>query len=188
MQPGFGRTGDNFWGFESEGLTPDIVTMGKPMGNGHPIAAMVASRALVESFSKSVGYFNTFGGNPVSCAAALAVLDVLEEEHLQANAAKQGRRMLKGLQKLAEQHEIIGDVRGNGLFVAVELISDRADRVPATELTARVVNGLRERGVLTGSIGPDNNIVKLRPPMVLGGDEVDLMLETLEATLAALSA
>ncbi|MGI9220713.1 MAG: aminotransferase class III-fold pyridoxal phosphate-dependent enzyme [Woeseiaceae bacterium] len=188
VQPGFGRTGDNFWGFEADVLVPDIVTMGKPMGNGHPIAAMVASRALVESFSKSVGYFNTFGGNPVSCAAALAVLDVLEDEDLQANAAKQGRHMVDGLERLAQRHELIGDIRGNGLFIAVEFVADRAERSPATEMTARVVNGLRERGVLVGSIGPDNNIVKLRPPMVLQEADADLMLETLDETLAAVTA
>lgn len=188
VQPGFGRTGDNFWGFEADGLVPDIVTMGKPMGNGHPIAAMVASRALVESFSKSVGYFNTFGGNPVSCAAALAVLDVLEDESLQANAAEQGRYMVTGLERLAECHQLIGDIRGNGLFIAVECVTDRVERSPATELTARVVNGLRERGVLVGSIGPDNNIVKLRPPMVLNRTEADLMLEVLDDTLATVTA
>jgi len=188
VQPGFGRTGIHFWGFESDGLVPDVVTMGKPMGNGHPIAAMVTSRALVESFSKSVGYFNTFGGNPVSCAAALAVLDVLEEENLQANAAQQGRHIVAGLKKLAEQHEIIGDIRGNGLFIAVELVTDRADLTPATKLTTRVVNGLRDRGVLTGSIGPDGNILKLRPPMVLAEAEADLMLETLDDTLQMVTA
>ena len=188
VQPGFGRTGDHFWGFESDGLVPDIVTMGKPMGNGHPIAAMVTSRALVEEFSRNVGYFNTFGGNPVSCAAALAVLDVLEEENLQANAAQQGQRIVAGLQELAKRHELIGDVRGKGLFVAVELVDDSAERTPATESTARIVNDLRDRGVLLGSIGPDSNILKLRSPMVLQEAEVDLMLQTLDASLSAVSA
>ena len=188
VQPGFGRTGDNFWGFEADGLVPDIVTMGKPMGNGHPIAAMVTSRALVDEFSRSAGYFNTFGGNPVSCAAALAVLDVIEGENLQQNAAEVGQHMLAGLKSLADTHELIGDVRGNGLFAAVEFVNDRVERSPATEITARVVNELRNRGVLTGSIGPDNNILKLRPPMVVRKDEVDLMLEKLDDSLHAVTA
>ena len=187
VQPGFGRTGDNFWGFEADGLVPDIVTLGKPMGNGHPIAAMVTRRALAAAFSKVDGYFNTFGGNPVSCAAALAVLDVLEEENLQANAATQGRHIVAGLESLAERHPLIGNVRGNGLFIAVELVSDRQARTPATAMTAKVVNGLRERGVLAGSIGPENNILKLRPPLVLQRAEADLMLQTLDATLTAVS-
>jgi 4-aminobutyrate aminotransferase-like enzyme len=185
VQPGFGRTGDHFWGFEADGLVPDIVTMGKPMGNGHPIAAMVTSRDLVEAFSRNVGYFNTFGGNPVSCAAAIAVLDVLEEENLQENAARQGRHIVAGLESLASRHEAIGDVRGNGLFIAIEMVDDRTERTPATSMTARVVNDLRDRGVLVGSIGPDSNILKLRPPMVLQEAEADLMLETLDASLAA---
>lgn len=188
VQPGFGRTGDHFWGFEADGLVPDIVTMGKPMGNGHPIAAVVTGRALVDEFSSSDGYFNTFGGNPVSCAAALAVLDVIEGEELQQNAARLGRHILAGLEALAAKHELIGAVRGNGLFIAVELVSDRVARSPATALAARVVNDLRERGVLTGAIGPDDNILKLRPPMVLCQAEADLMLETLDASLRAVTA
>ena len=187
VQPGFGRTGEHFWGFEADGLVPDIVTMGKPMGNGHPIAAVVTSRGLVDEFSRDAGYFNTFGGNPVSCAAALAVLDVVEGEGLQQNAAKLGRHMLAGLESLAETHEVIGDIRGNGLFVAVEFVTDRFERSPATEITARVVNDLRNRGVLTGSIGPDNNILKLRPPMVIGKAEVDLLLEKLDESLRAVT-
>lgn len=184
VQPGFGRTGDHFWGFEADGLVPDIVTMGKPMGNGHPIAAVVASRALVDTFSSGDGYFNTFGGNPVSCAAALAVLDVIEDEGLQQNAAELGRYLVTGLETLALKHEVIGDVRGNGLFIAVEFVTDRLARTPATAITARLVNDLRERGVLTGSIGLDKNILKLRPPMVLRTAEADLMLEILDASLA----
>jgi len=187
VQPGFGRTGTHFWGFEADGLLPDIVTMGKPMGNGHPIAAMVTSHALAQAFSEVDGYFNTFGGNPVSCAAALAVLDVLEEENLQENAAIQGRRLVAGLEKLADAHELICDVRGNGLFIAVEMVADRDTRSPAPEQTRKIVNGLCERGVLVGSIGIDNNILKLRSPMVLGAAEVDFMLETLDATLHAVT-
>jgi len=187
VQPGFGRTGNHFWGFEVDELLPDIVTMGKPMGNGHPIAAVVTSADLATAFSQAHGYFNTFGGNPVSCAAALAVLDVIENEKLQENALTLGQYMLAGLNRLAAQHAEIGDVRGNGLFIAVEFVNDPLERTPATELTRRLVNDLRDRGVLTGSIGPDNNILKLRPPMVLQRDDADLMLQTLEDSLEAVA-
>jgi 4-aminobutyrate aminotransferase-like enzyme len=148
----------------------------------------VTSRALIDEFSSSDGYFNTFGGNPVSCAAALAVLDVIEGEGLQQNTAQLGAHIVVGLEALSQKYEVIGDVRGNGLFIAVELVSDRATRSPATEISARVVNDLRERGVLTGSIGPDDNILKLRPPMVLHQAEADLMLDTLDASLRAVTA
>jgi 4-aminobutyrate aminotransferase-like enzyme len=187
VQPGFGRTGSNFWGFEADGLVPDIVTMGKPMGNGHPIAAVVTRADMARAFSKTDGYFNTFGGNPVSCAAALAVLDVIESENLQENALEVGTYMLARLHELAERYEMIGDVRGNGLFIAVELVKDRETRTPDPVSTEIVVNDLRNRGVLTGSIGPDNNILKLRPPMVIQKSEADLMLSELDAALRAVA-
>jgi 4-aminobutyrate aminotransferase-like enzyme len=176
VQPGFGRTGENFWGYEADDFVPDIVTMGKPMGNGHPLSAIVTRRELVDDFGKRADYFNTFGGNPVSCAAGLAVLDVIENENLQQNALDVGRHIVDGLWNLAETHECIGDVRGTGLFLALELVTDRDARTPATELVARVVNDLRDRGVLTGSIGPDGNILKLRSPLVLSKADADYML------------
>ena len=185
VQPGFGRTGRNFWGFEADDFTPDIVTMGKPMGNGHPLAAIVARREFVEGFTKSGHYFNTFGGNPVSCAAGLAVLDVIEKENLQQNARDVGQHIVDGLWKLANTHECIGDVRGTGFFVALEFVSDREQRTPDADLTGRLVNDLRNRGVLTGSIGPDDNIIKLRPPMVLSKDDADFLLSVLGESLAA---
>ena len=185
VQPGFGRTGRNFWGFEADGLVPDIVTMGKPMGNGHPVSAVVVRRELVEDFGRNGDYFNTFGGNPVSCAAALAVLDVIEEEGLQRNALEVGQHIREGLRQLAAEHPCIGDVRGNGLFLALELVSDRALRTPDGDLARSVVNGLRDRGVLTGMIGPDRNILKLRPPMVITRSDADIMLERLDDVLSA---
>ncbi len=187
VQPGFGRTGKHFWGFEADAVTPDIVTMGKPMGNGHPIAAVVTSADMAKSFSHDDGYFDTFGGNPVSCAAALAVMDVIENEKLQQNALEVGTHIVAGLNALAETHEMIGDVRGNGLFIAVELVSDRSTRAPDPVSTEIVVNDLRQRGILTGSIGPDNNILKLRPPMVIQKEEADLMLTELDAALRAVA-
>ena len=184
VQPGFGRTGRHFWGFEAEGLTPDIVTMGKPMGNGHPLSAVVCRGELARSFAEQGHYFNTFGGNPVSCAAGLAVLDVIEEEGLQQNALAVGQHLVDGLWQLAGHHECIGDVRGTGLFLAVELVTDRESRKPATELAARVVNGLCEGGVLTGSIGPADNILKLRSPLVLSKDDASHFLRTLDEVLS----
>ncbi len=183
VQPGFGRTGKNYWGFEADDLVPDIVTMGKPMGNGHPIAGVVTRRDLVDDFSKKAHYFNTFGGNPVSCAAGLAVLDIIERENLQQNALDVGQHLVDGLSRLAEKHDCIGDVRGSGLFLALELVSDRKTRTPATELAGSVVEGLRERGILTGSIGPDSNILKLRSPMTLSKDNAEYFLSALRDSL-----
>lgn len=185
VQPGFGRTGHNFWGYEVDDFVPDIVTMGKPMGNGHPLAATVTRRDLVDEFSSHAHYFNTFGGNPVSCAAGLAVLDVIENENLQANALDVGLYLNAGLVGLADKHESLGDIRGDGLFKGVELVSDRAARTPATELAGKVVEGLREKRVLAGRIGMDNNILKLRPPMVFSRDNADFFLDMLDEVLTA---
>lgn len=187
VQPGFGRTGTHFWGFEADGFVPDLVTMGKPMGNGHPISAVVTQSGLVEEFGKHDSYFNTFGGNPVSAAAALAVLDVIEKEALQQNALDVGTHIVDGLWRLADEHECIGDVRGTGLFIALDLVTDRETRAPATELAGTLVNDLRGRGVLTGRIGPHANILKLRPPMVLKREDADLMLGILDESLTSLA-
>jgi 4-aminobutyrate aminotransferase-like enzyme len=183
VQPGFGRTGKNFWGFEADDLVPDIVTMGKPMGNGHPLAGIVTRRDLVESFSKKAHYFKPFGGNPVSCAAGLAVLDIIDRENLQRNALDVGQFIIDGLLHLAESHDCIGDVRGSGLFLAVELVTDQEARTPATELARQVVENLRERGVLTGTIGCDSNILKLRPPMTLSRNDAEYFLSALKDSL-----
>ena len=183
VQPGFGRTGKHFWGFTADDVVPDIVTMGKPMGNGHPVAGVVTRRELAAAFGGRDGYFNTFGGNPVSCAAALAVLDVIEEEKLQQNALEIGQYLVAGLQRLADRHRCIGEVRASGLFVAVDLVSDREQRTPATRLASQLVNTLRDRGVLTSSIGPAGNILKLRPPMVLSRRDADYVLGILDDIL-----
>ena len=183
VQPGFGRTGRNFWGYQADGFVPDIVTMGKPMGNGHPLAGVVTRGGIVEEFAAKGRYFNTFGGNPVSCAAGLAVLDVLEQEDLQQNALEVGQYLVDGLWTLAERHEVIGDVRGSGFFLGLELVEDRERKTPATDLTKRVLNELRERGLLTGSIGPDANILKLRCPMVFTRENADYALGIIDETL-----
>jgi 4-aminobutyrate aminotransferase-like enzyme len=160
--------------------------MGKPMGNGHPLAGIVTRNGIVEQFAAQGRYFNTFGGNPVSCAAGLAVLDVLEQQNLQQNALEVGEYLVGGLRSLGERHEAIGDVRGTGFFLGLELVEDRERKTPATALTRRVVNELRNRGLLTGSIGPDANILKLRCPMVFSRANADYALEIIDATLAAL--
>ena len=182
VQPGFGRTGENFWGFESDRFVPDIVTMGKPMGNGHPMAATVIKRDLIEKFAKKTGYFNTFGGNPVSSAAGMAVLDVIEEENLQENALIVGAYLKKGIKSLSSKYDLIGDVRGKGLFLAVEMIKD-SSRTPATKAASNVVQELKKCGILTNTIGPDENILKLRPPMVFSRENADFFLQHLKKVL-----
>jgi 4-aminobutyrate aminotransferase-like enzyme len=183
VQPGFGRTGRNFWGFEVDEFVPDIVTMGKPMGNGHPLAATVTRRELAEEFSRHAHYFNTFGGNPVSCAAGLAVLDVIEQENLQQNALDVGLYFNEGLAALAKKYPVIGDIRGDGFFKAVEFVVDPETREPAGELTRAVVEGLRNRRVLTGRTGKNENILKLRPPMVFSRANADFFLHELDEVL-----
>ncbi|MBT8100075.1 MAG: aminotransferase class III-fold pyridoxal phosphate-dependent enzyme, partial [Gammaproteobacteria bacterium] len=185
VQPGFGRTGDTFWGFERDGLVPDIVTMGKPIGNGHPLAATVTRADLARTFASETDYFNTFGGNPVSAAAGLAVLDVIEREELQKNARDVGTYLRQGLRKLAEKHELIGDVRGSGLFLGVDLVTDRGSRAPASAEARKLTNALRKHGILTNPIGKYANILKLRPPMVFSTDHADLFLETFDRCLSS---
>jgi 4-aminobutyrate aminotransferase-like enzyme len=183
VQVGFGRVGSRFWGFETQGVVPDIVTLGKPIGNGHPLGAVVTTPALARSFETGMEYFNTFGGNPVSCAAGLAVLDVLLDEGLQARARVLGARLLDGLRELAGRHELVGDVRGAGLFLGVELVTDRQTRAPATAAAAAAVEAAKARGVLLSTDGPAANVIKLKPPLVLSEADVDRALEVLETAL-----
>jgi 4-aminobutyrate aminotransferase-like enzyme len=186
VQPGFGRTGTHFWGYQHYGVVPDIVTMGKPMANGHPVSGVVARRELATEFAAKVMYFNTFGGNPVSCAAANAVLDVIENEQLQDNAREVGAYALAGLSRLAEKHDVIGDVRGRGLFFGAELVTDRRSKSPATAETRRVVNAMRDRGILLSRIGVHDNVLKIRPPMPFSKENADLLLSTLDDVLRTL--
>lgn len=188
VQPGFGRTGAGMWGFQRHGLVPDMVTMGKPMGNGHPVAAMVARHEILDVFGGRTRYFNTFGGNPVSCAVGMAVLDVIEQEGLIENARDVGAAMRDGLVALAERHALIGDVRGAGLFVGVELVSDRDTKTPATRQTARLVNGLRDRRVLISASGPHANVLKIRPPLVFSRANADRFLTVMDEVLTSLAA
>jgi 4-aminobutyrate aminotransferase-like enzyme/Ser/Thr protein kinase RdoA (MazF antagonist) len=183
VQTGFGRLGSQFWGFEGQGVVPDVVVLGKPIANGFPLGAVVTTREIAASFDNGMEFFSTFGGNPVSCAAGLAVLDVVEEEKLQERASRVGRHLIDGLCRLQEQHALIGDVRGSGLFLGVELVRDRSSLEPAPDEADYVVNRLRERGVLTGTDGPHHNVLKLRPPLVFSQDDAAVFLETLGEVL-----
>ena len=183
VQPGFGRLGTHFWGFASHGVAPDIATMGKPMGNGYPISAVVTSAEVIDAFQRDSHYFNTFGGTPVACAAALAVLDVIEKQDLQAKALETGSYIIEGLKDLASDNDIIGDIRGSGLFIGIDLVRDRDSREPATAETGRALNLLRERGVLIGSTGQYDNVLKIRPPLVFSKEHADLLLLQLAAVL-----
>ena len=154
------------------------------MGNGHPLGAVVTTREIAASFDNGMEYFNTFGGNPVSCAIGLAVLDVIEEEGLRENAARVGRRLLTGLEDLRVRHRAIGDVRGRGLFLGIEFVRDGADLEPAADLADGVVQRMRARGILLSTDGPDHNVIKIKPPMVFSESDADLLLSRLDEVLS----
>jgi 4-aminobutyrate aminotransferase-like enzyme/Ser/Thr protein kinase RdoA (MazF antagonist) len=183
VQVGFGRLGTHFWGFETQDVVPDIVVLGKPIGNAFPLAAVITTPEIAASFANGMEFFSTFGGNPVACAAGLAVLDVLREERLPENALRVGNHLLKRLRALQERHPLIGDVRGSGLFLGIDLVSEPDSRAPASEQGDYVVNRLRERGILTGTEGPHHNVIKLRPPLVFSEADADLFAETLDLIL-----
>jgi 4-aminobutyrate aminotransferase-like enzyme len=185
VQAGFGRTG-KMWGYEAMGVVPDIVTLGKPMGNGHPLAAVVARADLIEEFRERVFFFNTFAGNPVSCAVGAKVLDILERDKLMDNAREVGAHLRGGLRRLAERHDIIGDIRGQGLWVGVELVEDRKTKQPAAAQAHRAINLMKDRGVLMGRIGEFDNVLKMRPPLPIKTEHADLLLAALDDVLATL--
>jgi 4-aminobutyrate aminotransferase-like enzyme len=187
VQAGFGRTGERFWGFQRHGLAPDLVSLGKPMGNGHPVAGVVSCPRVLEKFGAASRYFNTFGGNPVSARVALTVLDIIERQGLRERALRVGAYLMRGLSDLAGRHEWIGDVRGSGLFIGVELVSERERKEPAGAAAATVVNDLRDRGVLISICGPSVNVLKIRPPLVFDETHADLFLSELDASLASLT-
>lgn len=183
VQVGFGRLGSHFWGFETQGVVPDIVVLGKPMGNGHPLGAVVTTREVAASFDNGMEFFSTFGGNTVSCAAGLAVLEVIEREHLQEHAQRVGTHLLAGLRGLGEKHPVVGDVRGLGLFVGVELVRERTTREPAASECSYVVNRLRDRGILTGTEGRFQNVIKIRPPLPFTEADADFLVQMLDEVL-----
>lgn len=184
VQPGFGRLGSHFWGHEKAGFVPEIATMGKPMGNGHPVAAVVTERRIMEAFRDTFRYFNTFAGNPVSMAAARATFRVIREEGLQENAREVGEYAREGLRDLAARHEVIGDVRGSGLFFGAELVLDRDSKAPASDYTRAVANAVRHKGVLLNFLGIHYNVLKMRPPMVFSRADADRMLKAVDEALA----
>lgn len=184
VQSGLCRLGDHYWGFQDSDVVPDIVTMGKPLGDGHPLAAVVTTPDIAARFARKCDYFNTFGGNPVSAAVGLAVLDVIEQEGILRHVHDTGAGLGAGLRALMAEHAQIGDVRGKGLFYGVEIVSDRVTREPAPAEAARVREHLRENGILLGTSGPFGNVIKIRPPLVFNREHAALLLEGLEAALA----
>jgi 4-aminobutyrate aminotransferase-like enzyme len=185
VQPGFGRTGGEMWGFARHGVIPDLVTMGKPMGNGHPVAGMAARPEVLAEFGARSRYFNTFGGNPVSAAAGIAVLEVIASEGLMENARRTGAYLLEGLRQLQSRHALIAEIRGAGLFIGMELRRGGVAGTPATEATKGIVNALRRRRVLISAAGPHANVLKIRPPLVFSTEHADLLIERLDQALQA---
>jgi alanine-glyoxylate transaminase/(R)-3-amino-2-methylpropionate-pyruvate transaminase len=182
VQTGFGRTGDHYWGFENFDVVPDFVTMAKGIGNGAPLAAVTTRMEVAKTLAQRI-HFNTYGGNPVSMAAGLAVLDVIDEDGLQENSRVLGARLKTGLQKLQRSHALIGDVRGMGLMLGVELVKDRGRKTPAKEETLDVLEAAREMGVLIGKGGLDGNVLRIKPPMCITSADVDYALEVLDQAL-----
>jgi len=186
VQTGFGRVGSHFWAFELQNVVPDIVVMGKPIGNGHPMSAVVTRKEIANSFANGMEFFATFGGNPVSCAIGMAVLDVIKEEGLQEHARKIGAGMIEGLNVLKGKHDIIGHVRGIGLFIGIELVNNRDNLVPATQKASELVNRMKERGILLGTDGPFNNVIKIKPPMVITKQDADMFIRVLDDELLSM--
>lgn len=183
VQIGFGRLGSHFWGFETQGVVPDIVTLGKPIGNGHPIGAVITTREIADSFNNGMEFFSTFGGNPVSCAIGMAVLDVIEQEQLQLRANETGIYLKSRLTRLKAEFPVIGDVRGRGLFLGIEMVTDSCSRNPAPELAEALVNQMKERRVLLSIDGPRHNVIKFKPPMVFNCKDADLLVNELVKSL-----
>lgn len=184
VQSGFGRTGTHMWAHEKMGVVPDVLVLGKPMANGHPVGGVVANGDIVKAFRSGYRYFNTFGGNPVSCAAAMAVLQEIDDANLVANALRVGQHARARLSDLAQKHEVIGDVRGSGLIFGAEMVTDRKTKAPASKFTDRVINAMRDRGILLSKLGRHKNTLKIRPPMPFSIVNADLLFDTLGEVLA----
>ncbi|QBG36049.1 aminotransferase class III-fold pyridoxal phosphate-dependent enzyme [Litorilituus sediminis] len=187
VQVGFGRVGSHMWAFETQNVVPDIVTLGKPIGNGHPMAAVITTQAIADAFVNGMEYFNTFGGNPVSCAIGASVLDVIKEEDLQQHALTTGNYFIEQLRQVQNEFDLIGDVRGLGLFIGVELVEDRATKQPATEKTGQLVEFFKEQQILLSTEGRFYNILKIKPPLAFNQADADKFIQVLRQGLAALS-
>jgi 4-aminobutyrate aminotransferase-like enzyme/Ser/Thr protein kinase RdoA (MazF antagonist) len=183
VQAGFGRAGTHFWAFETQGVVPDIVTMGKPIGNGHPLGAVVTTREIADAFANGMEYFNTYGGNPVSCAIGMAVLDVVRDEQLQSRALRVGTHLIGRLRSLMGTHPLIGDVRGMGLFIGIELVRDRETLEPAGIEAGLAANRMRDLGVLVSTDGPFHNVLKIKPPLCFTEDNADRLASALDEVL-----
>jgi 4-aminobutyrate aminotransferase-like enzyme/Ser/Thr protein kinase RdoA (MazF antagonist) len=183
VQVGFGRVGTHFWGFETQEVIPDIVTLGKPIGNGHPLGAVITTPAIADAFANGMEYFNTFGGNPVSCAIGLEVLSVIQEENLQEHARQVGDHLMDGLRHLMEAYPIIGDVRGLGLYIGAEMVLDRDTLEPAGDQASYVANRMKDHGVLISTDGPLHNVLKIKPPLVFNQENADYLLTCLDKIL-----
>ncbi|SDW98374.1 4-aminobutyrate aminotransferase [Ruegeria halocynthiae] len=184
VQSGFGRTGTHMWAHQKMGVVPDIMTMGKPMANGHPVGGVATRSEILATFRKGYRYFNTFGGNPVSCAAAMAVLQEIEDRDLVTNARTVGTHARTRLNKLQQKYDFIGDVRGSGLIFGAEMVLDRTSKEPASEFTDRVINAMRHRGIIHSKLGRHKNTLKIRPPMPFSVENADLLFDTLDGVLA----
>lgn len=186
VQSGFARSGSHFWAHQKQDVTPDVVTMGKPMGNGYPVAGLVTRPEVMARFRSSYRYFNTFGGNPVACAAAMAVLEEIGQRSLQANAARIGALAAQALGGLAAKYSVIGDVRQSGMVFGVEFLQDKTTLAPASGFADQVVEAMRERGVLLSRLGRHKNTLKIRPPMTFSEEHLGLLVQTLDDVLAEL--
>jgi 4-aminobutyrate aminotransferase-like enzyme len=183
VQVGLGRAGSHFWAFEHQGVVPDIVTLGKPIGNGWPLGAVVTTPEIAQAFHNGMEYFSTFGGNPVSCAIGLAVMDVIADEDLQTRSLAVGEHLMAGLRDLMTRHETLGDVRGLGLFVGAELVRNRQTLEPAETEASYAANRMRDLGVLVSTDGPFHNVLKIKPPLVFSRDDADTLVAALDRVL-----
>ena len=186
VQSGFGRTGTHFWAHQKMGVVPDVLTLGKPMANGHPVGGVVANHDTVGAFRSGYRYFNTFGGNPVSCAAAMAVLEEIKDKNLVENAKSTGDHALSRMKHLAQKYDVIGDIRGSGLIFGAEMVLDRSSKEPASAFTEKVINAMRDRGVILSKLGREKNALKIRPPMPFSVENADLLFDTLDDILSQL--
>ena len=187
VQIGFGRLGSHFWGFEMSSVKPDIITLGKSIGNGHPLSITITRKDIADMFNNGMEYFNSFGGNPVSCEVGQAVLDVIREEGLQSNALEVGSYLFQGLLNLKNNYDIIGDVRGRGLFLGVELIKESNHMIPASEEAKKAINLMRDRNILLSTDGPENNVIKIKPPLVFNRKNADYLLDSFDSVLSEMT-
>ncbi|MDG1425059.1 MAG: aminotransferase class III-fold pyridoxal phosphate-dependent enzyme, partial [Paracoccaceae bacterium] len=183
VQTGLGRLGENYFAFEEQGVVPDIIVLGKPLGNGHPIGAVVTTPEIADSFDNGVEFFSTFGASTLSCRIGKEVLDIVDQENLSQNAKIVGNRLLNGMELLKDKYDVVGDVRGRGLFLGLELVKDKVSKMPASALTCFVIERMRSKHVLLGTEGPHENVLKIRPPLTIDSPAADFLLSQLDETL-----